>query len=195
VVKEGTVNLILKADVSGSLEALAQVIKALPHREGQAIEIINEGVGDITDGDIKMAASTKSIIVGFKTSASKAAETLARAQNVKIVQSEIIYDLVKAIEETLASLGKKIAKGKLEILATFGKKAGHQIIGGEVKEGFISNNASLEIERKGKPEGTGKIINLQSMKKDVKSVASGSQCGLIFDSETEINTGAILIAR
>lgn len=193
--KEGIVNLILKADVTGSLEALSQVIKSLPTKEGQTLEIIEETVGDITDGDIKLALSTKSLIIGFKTKATKAAEALARAQSVKIVQSEIIYDLVKVVEETLASIGKKVVKGKLEILATFGKKRGQQIIGGKVAQGNILNNAVLEIERKGEIIGTGKVINLQQVKKDVKTVPAGNECGLLFNSETEIKVGDILLAH
>ncbi len=193
--KEGVVNLVLKADVSGSLEALTQVIKALPLKVEQSIEIISEGVGDITDGDVQLAASTKAIIIGFRTETIKAAETVARAQNIKIVQSEIIYDLVKAVEETLALLGKPIAIGRLEILALFSKKGTKQVIGGEVKEGAISNNAALEVERKGKTEGAGKIINLQHNKADAKSVPAGKQCGLIFDSHTEVQVGDILIQR
>lgn len=193
--KESNVNLILKADVSGSLEALTQVIKAIPTKQGQTLEIIEESVGDITDGDVKLALSTKSLIIGFRVSATKAAETLARAQNVKIVQSEIIYDLVKVAEETLLSIGKTMARGKLEILATFGKKAGKQIIGGKVTEGIISNNAALDIERKASVVGKGKIVNLQQSKKDIKSVPVGSECGMIFDTETEIKVGDILIQR
>lgn len=193
--KEGVVNLILKADVTGSLEALSQVIKSLPTKEGQTLEIVEESVGDITDGDVKLAISTKALIVGFRTSATKAAETLARAHNVKIVQSEIIYDLVKAVEETLASLGKKIVKGKLGILATFGKKGTQQVIGGKVTEGNILNNAVLEIERKNEVIGTGKVLNLQQAKKDVKVVSAGNECGLLFNSDIEIKIGDFLIAH
>lgn len=192
---EGTVNLILKSDVTGSLEALSQVIKSLPVKEGRYLEIIEEMVGDITDGDVKLAASTKSIIIGFKTKATKAAETLARAQNVQIVQSEIIYDLVKIVEETLSTLGKKIIRGKLEILAVFGKKGAQQIIGGKVTEGNILNNSALEIERRGGITGAGKIVNLQQNKKDVKAVEAGKECGLLFDSDVEIKTGDFLIAH
>lgn len=191
--KEGVVNLILKADATGSLEALAQVIKALPQRPGQSLEIVDEGVGDITDGDVKLAVSTKALIIGFRTDAIKAAQTLARDQNIRIVQSEIIYDLVKAVEEALASLGKAIAKGKLEILATFSKKNTKQVIGGEVKLGAISNHATLEVERAGQVLGTGKIINLQQNKRDAASVEAGKQCGLIFDSTVEIKVGDLLL--
>ncbi len=192
---EGRVNLILKADATGSLDALSQVIKNLPKKEKQSIEIIDESVGDIGDNDVKMAASTKAMIIGFKASATKAAETLARSQNVKIIESEIIYDLVKAIEEALDSLDKLVVKGKLEILATFGRKGGQQIIGGKVTEGVISNNAVLDIERKGEVAGSGKIVNLQQAKKDARSVAAGKECGLMFDSEMEIKVGDVLVGH
>lgn len=192
---EGTVNLILKSDVTGSLEALSQVIKSLPVKEGRNLEVIEEMVGDITDGDVKLAASTKSIIIGFKTKATKAAETLARAQNIQIVQSEIIYDLVKIVEETLSTLGKKIIRGKLEILAVFGKKGAQQIIGGKVTEGNILNNSALEIERRDGIIGAGKIVNLQQNKKDVKVVEAGKECGLLFDSQVEVKVGDVLVAH
>ncbi len=191
----GNIQLILKADVSGSLEALSEVVKNLPHKLDQRIEIIDESVGDITDGDVKHAMSTKAIIVGFRTRTIPAAVTIARANGVKIVESEVIYDLTKAIGETLASLAQKNAKGKLEILAVFSKKGTKQVIGGKVTEGQIVNNSALEVDRGDALLGTGKIINLQQAKKDVKTVEAGLECGLIFDCQQEIKVGDMLIAR
>lgn len=191
---EGLVRLILKADVSGSLEALSEVIRHLPVNPNQKIEIADEGVGDITDGDIKHAISTKAIVIGFRTKTLPAAATLARAQNIRVVESEIIYDLTKTIEETLASLTKKAAAGRLEILAVFSKKGTRQVIGGKVTEGQIINNATLEVERGGSVIGSGKIINLQQAKRDAKSVEAGLECGLMFDCEKEIKVGDILLA-
>lgn len=191
---EGNIQLILKADVSGSLEALSEIVKNLPHKPDQRIEIISEGVGDITDGDVKHALSTKAIIIGFRTRTIPMAATLARANGIKIVESEIIYDLTKAIEETLASLARKTAKGKLEILACFSKKGTKQVIGGKVTEGQLINNAVLEVERGGEILGGGKIVNLQQAKRDVKTVEAGLECGLIFDCDKEIKVGDILVA-
>ena len=190
-----TIRLILKADTSGSLEALSEIIKNLPHKESQNIEIAEEAVGNIGDGDVKLAISTKATIIGFKTSASKAAETLARAHGVRLVQSKIVYELLKAIEETLESLHKKIIKGKLEILAVFSKKGTQQIIGGKVTEGAIVNNAVLEIQRKNDIIGSGKVLNLQQQKRDAKTVGAGNECGLLFDAKDEIKTGDVLILR
>lgn len=191
---EGNIQLVLKADVSGSLEALSEIIKNLPLKADQRIEIVYEGVGDITDGDVKHALSTKAIIIGFRTRTIPMAATLARANGIKIVESEIIYDLTKAIEETLASLARKAAKGKLEILACFSKKGTKQVIGGKVTEGQLVNNAVLEVERSGEVLGIGKIVNLQQAKRDVKTVEAGLECGLIFDCEKEIKVGDILVA-
>ncbi|MBI2024501.1 MAG: translation initiation factor IF-2 [Candidatus Harrisonbacteria bacterium] len=189
----GTVRLVLRADVAGSLEALSQIIQYLPKKEHQTIEIIDENVGEITDGDIKLAVATEALVIGFKTKATKAAEALARAHGIKIVVSEIIYDLVRTVEETLATLEKKIVKGRLEILAVFGKKAGDQIIGGKVTEGIIHNNSIPEVERKEEVIGKGKILNLQKNKKDVKAVEAGNECGMLFQSEVEIRVGDILL--
>lgn len=193
--KQGSVRLILKADVTGSLEALTELIRTFPAKEDRSIEIIDESVGDITDGDVQLAISTKAIIIGFKVGANKAAKTLARAQNITIVQSEIIYELLKAVEEALSSFGKKVARAKLEILAVFSKKGTKQVIGGKVTEGIISNNSVLEVERKNQVIGTGKIINLQQGKKDAKSVSAGKECGLLFDSQAEIKIGDVLVVR
>lgn len=193
--KDTVINLILRADVTGSLEALSQVIRGLAIGEGQRVGILDEAVGDITDGDVKSAANSNAIIIGFKTKTTKTAEALARAQNVKVVESEIIYDLLKAVDEALASVGRRITKGRLEILATFSKKGTQQVIGGEVKDGIISNNAVLEVERKTEIVGTGRVINLQQNKKDAKSVPAGNQCGLIFDSSVEIKVGDFLISH
>lgn len=193
--KQGSVRLILKADVTGSLEALAELIRTFPKKEDRSIEIIDEGVGDITDGDVQLAISTKAIIVGFKVDANKAAENLARAQNITIVQSEIIYELLKAVEEALSSFGKKLARAKLQILAVFSAKGTKQVIGGKVTEGVVSNNSVLEVERKNQVIGTGKIINLQQGKKDAKSVPATNECGLLFDSQTEIKVEDVLVVR
>ncbi len=199
---ESDVNVILKADVSGSLEALAEIIKNLPLKKAQKIEIIDESVGEITDGDVKLAISTKAVIVGFKTKITKAAETLARDQKIKIIQSEIVYDLLKVIEQELAKAYQPQVVGRLEILAVFGEKtsakAGQtdkQIVGGKVTEGFILNKAPMSIERKGAIIGDLKVTNLQQNKKDAGKVEAGNECGLLVESTTKIAKGDILLYR
>ncbi|MDP3014822.1 MAG: GTP-binding protein [bacterium] len=185
---EKRINLILKADVSGLLEDLSGIIKTFPN-----VKIINESVGDITDGDVKLALSTNSIIIGFKSRLIKAAENLAKAQSVKIISSDIIYDLFKNLEVELKKLEAPIINGRLEILGVFGKKDGRQIIGGRVMEGSFKNNSTVDIQRNEKVIGNGKIINLQKNKKDAGQVQKDEECGMLFESETTINIGDQLI--
>ncbi len=185
---EKKVNLILKADVSGSLEALSGIIKTFPN-----VKIIGESVGDITDGDVKSALNTNSIIIGFKSRLVKAAENLAKAQSVKIIASDIIYDLFKSLEIELKKFEAPFVSGRLEILGVFGKKDGRQIIGGRVIEGSFKNNSTVDIQRNEKVVGSGKIINLQKNKKDAGQVQEGEECGMLFESETIVNIGDQLL--
>jgi len=195
--KEGehVLRLMLKADVSGSLEALEQLIQALPRPDGITIQIMDKGIGDISDGDVKFATSYGALILGFKCSVAKAAATLAEAQQVKIITSEVVYDLVKLIEEEFKKLDQGIVKGDLEILAVFGKKGSSQIVGGKVVFGALQNQGTIGISRRESVLGVGKIVNLQSGKKDVATLALGLEGGLLIDSEVQIRVGDHLIVR
>ncbi len=190
-----SINLILKGDVSGSLEVLSSILRALPRSESCYLNIIEESVGDITDGDVKSAIAHKSAIVAFRSKSTKAAASLADAQNVNIIQSEIIYDLVKVLEEMLRAGTAKKVLGDLEILALFGKKGKNLITGGKVVTGEIRNNSTLEIERDKKIIGKGKIINLQSQKVDATIVPAGSECGLLLETDVLLKVSDHLVFR
>jgi translation initiation factor IF-2 len=196
-----SIKLVLRADVSGSLEALAQIIEGISTNNRASsdtypeINIVDKAVGEITDGDVKTAISTGATIIGFKSKVSKAAQNLARAREVKIVTSDIVYDLIKEVEGELEKLKEKAVTGKLEILAIFGKKEGKQIIGGKVTEGLIVNQAILDVERGDEIITTGKIVNLQHKKQDAKSVEAPKECGLLFEAKRDVKIGDILIAR
>jgi len=192
---KNVITILLKADVAGSLEALSEVLKNLPVPEETKIKIIYETVGNITDGDVNIAVPTKALVIGFNTKASKAAENLAKSQKIKIIQSNIIYELVKALESEIASAQKEKIKGDLEILAVFGKKGTNQIVGGKVIIGEIKNNAVIEIQRKNEILGQGKIINLQQKKVDAQKVESGNEAGLLVDSKISIQIGDHIILR
>ena len=199
--QEESFGLILRADVSGSLEALNQIIAGISagHHASQdnypLIRIIDQGVGEINDGDVKLAVSTKAVVVGFRTKVSKAAENVARAQEIKIINSDIIYDLIKEIELMLESRRERAVTGRLKILRNFGEKDNYQIIGGQVTEGLINNKSALEIMRNETMIGLGTVVNLQKDKGDVTTVAADHECGLLFDSKTLIRINDILIAH
>ena len=124
------------------------------------------------------------------------ASSIAEAHGVRLLISEVIYDLAKAIEGEFRRLDKNIVKGDLEILALFGKKsATEQVVGGKVSMGSIANNGVADVERRNAVLGTAKIMNLQQNKKDATAVAAGNECGLLIDSAVAVRVGDHLILR
>jgi len=190
-----TIYLILKADVGGSIEVLSEIIKALPRPEETKIIVVDESVGDISESDAKLAISTKAVLVGFRVKIAKGAENLIRAHNLKVVRSEIVYELIRFIEEEIIKLKKNVVKGDLEILAVFGQKGPKaQIVGGRVVLGTVPNRSAVEIHRRDAQVGEGKIQNTQKDRHDVAALEAG-EGGLLIDSETPIKVGDHLIVR
>lgn len=183
-----TMAVIIKADVSGSLEALLEIVKNIP-QEKMKITVVGESVGEITDGDVKIASATKAMIIGFRVKAAKAAENLAKVQGVKIIASEIIYELLKALEEEMKSAGEKGPSGELEILAVFSRKGKKQVIGGKVVSGTLKNKVQVKILKNNEEAGIGRIMNLQSGKQDVFQVNEGEECGILLESEALAEAG------
>ncbi|MFA5173143.1 MAG: translation initiation factor IF-2 [Candidatus Paceibacterota bacterium] len=176
------INLILKADTSGTLEALFQVISALPAKEDLNFKIIDKEVGDITDGDVKEALNSRSIIVGFNVKTNKAAENLARSCQIEIISSKIIYELVKSLEEKISAFNSsKNRLSRLSVLATFSRAGSKETVGGRVEEGIFKRNVIVEVKRNGETLGRAKITNLQCDKRDINQVDAGKECGLVLE--------------
>ncbi|MFA5052704.1 MAG: translation initiation factor IF-2 [Parcubacteria group bacterium] len=181
--KEGTIAAVLKADVSGSLEVLKDVMAG-------KIKIVGSSAGDITDGDVKSAVAANALIIAFRTKFnSKSVEMFARNNNVKVFSSDIIYELVKSVDEYIEETSEPEIAGRMEVLAIFGKKDDNQIIGGKVVEGAIRTGRKVEIKRRGMLVGDGKIVNLQSGKKDAKEVEAPNECGILIDTVASIKVG------
>ncbi|MBI4993652.1 translation initiation factor IF-2 [Candidatus Wolfebacteria bacterium] len=192
-------NLILKSDVSGSLEILSEIAKNISFEDIKT-RIISESIGEITDGDVKNADSSKSIIIAFKTKQNKIAESAAKISNIKIISSEIIYELVEAIKDEIKLLAKPVPQGIFETIKIFsskslpaGRQGEEQLIGGRVVSGVFKNNQRLKILRAEKEIGNGKITNIKKHKQDANQVSSGEECGFMFESEIKINEGDKLI--
>ncbi|MFA4999210.1 MAG: translation initiation factor IF-2 [Parcubacteria group bacterium] len=181
--KEGTIPAILKADVMGSLEVLKDILS-------EKIKLVESSAGDITDGDVKLAIATKAVIIVFRTKFnSRSVEMFAKNNDVKVFSSDVIYELVKSIEEYIEEISEPEVAGRMEVLAIFGKKDDRQVIGGKVLEGTIKTGRKVEIRRKGMLVDDGKIINLQSGKRDVKEVETPNECGILIDSVASIKVG------
>jgi len=189
-------NLILKTDVQGSLEALDQILDAIKSDE-VGISYIRQGVGDITETDVKLAHTSSAAIFGFNSVPTTVAKRLAEMSNVEIKSYKVIYELVEEIKKRLeAMLGEEIIRtnlGKLKVLAIFmtGKK--DMIVGGKVVSGKMRNGENVEVMREEKIIGRGKLFNLQQNKINVDEVKDGNECGITFEGETKIKEGDTLI--
>lgn len=190
--QDGALVTILKASDAGSLEVLSEIMKNL--NPEKPLRIIAEGIGDITENDVKLAVSSGAAIVGFKNSADKAAKALAQAQAVVIVTSDIVYHLVTAVEDLVKKAESAVLVGELEILAAFNvAKLDKQVVGGKVTKGIFKNRSQFVIERAGERVGQGRVTNIQEQKKDVSQVLEGKETGVLVSAGIEIKTGDKLI--
>ncbi|MEK7193471.1 MAG: translation initiation factor IF-2 [Patescibacteria group bacterium] len=191
---KGSLKLIIKAVDAGSLEALSLIIRNLSIEPKPTV--LGESVGDVSDGDVKMAIAMGAVIIGFKIRVSSGAKNLAEGQKVKIITSEIIYDLVKTIEEGLAKPEDLEFLGEVEILAVFNQaRVDKQLVGGKVIKGTFRNKNPFEIYRGNDIVGRGRLLNLQQQKKDVGQVGEGNECGIITNAEILIEKGDHLVMK
>lgn len=197
--EEGTpvFNIIMKTDVAGSQEALEELIRNIKS-PAIVINIIKSEVGDINESDIKMAQATGRVtIAGFKVGMDAAVGKLAEETNVRVLRSDIIYELVDAlkqeIEERIPSEVGRSELGKAKILKIFKREGAKQIVGGRVEEGVIKKGAKVEIQRMKEIIGAGTILELQRNKTPAGEVERGSEFGVLADVKPAIEEGDTLI--
>ncbi len=188
-------NLILKADVLGSLEAIRDILENLP-QEKVALRILKSEVGEVTESDIKTAIQAKAKILSFRVKTNQIARMLAEREKVRIMQFEVVYDLVEGVrnymERLLEPEIERINLGKMKVLEVFLVEKNRQIVGGRVTEGQLKKRALIEIERENEVVGRGKLINLQRNKKDAESVSKGEECGVLYEGNVKIEKDDIL---
>ena len=189
-------NIILKTDVQGSLEAIEQILGTIKSDE-VGLDYIKQGVGDITESDVKLGQNSKAVVFGFNSQPTTVAKRLAQMNNVEIKTYRVIYELVDEIKKRLSDmLGEEIVRtdlGKLKVLAIFKTGKQDMIVGGKVTSGRMANKENIEVLREEKSLGRGKLINLQQNKVDVDEVKEGVECGITFLGETKIKEGDILV--
>ncbi|MDD5144655.1 MAG: translation initiation factor IF-2 [Candidatus Pacebacteria bacterium] len=196
-VSEGqrVLEIILKADVLGSLEAVEGILKSLP-QERVIIRIIKAEAGNINESDVKLASGGKAIILGFKVKIDSQAKILMERDKVKALTFDIIYELVEAVrnfmERIAISEEVRTVVGRMKVLAKFLAEKNRQIIGGKVIEGEIRRGVQIDVLRNDEKIGSGRMINLQRNKKDINSVSKGEECGILFEGNVKIEEGDIL---
>jgi translation initiation factor IF-2 len=193
------VNIIIKADTQGSLEALRKSIEELSNKFSEvSINIIHGAVGGITESDVMLAAASNAIIIGFNVRPDAAARKAAEEENVDIRVYNIIYqaleDLEKAMKGMLAPTYKEVLLGTAEVRATFKAKSVGTIAGCYVTDGVIKRNAKARLVRNGVVIYDGEINSLKRFKDDVKEVQKGFECGLTLKNFNDIKVGDIIEA-
>jgi translation initiation factor IF-2 len=189
-------NLILKADVLGSIEPIEEVLKNLP-QEKIILRALKTEVGDINESDIRLAQSAKAKILGFRVKIIPVAKNLAEREKIRILTFEIIYDLVQKVRELMEKILEpeiiRIDLAKLKTLLIFWTEGNRQIVGAKVLEGEVKRGTSIEVFRGEEKVGQGKLINLQINKKDVEKVIKGQECGILYEGNTKIQERDILV--
>lgn len=189
------INLIIKADVLGSVEAIIESLAKL-ETDKIKIKIIGKGLGIITETDVLKAEATGAKILGFHVKPAAVVIDLAREKEVFIKSYEVIYHLIEDIKKDIFNLKEKdiVRKliGKLAVLKIFRKENKNMIIGGRVEEGVITLCETVIITRRGQVVSSGSVKRLESGKQPVEKVSSGQECGLSFEGNPLIEVGDVL---
>jgi len=189
------INLIVKSDVLGSAEAIAESLEKI-NTEEVKIKIVLKGLGNITENDIKRAEAVDGTIISFNTKTPPDIQSIARERNIEIKNYSIIYDLINDMKERIENIKdvkmEKVELGKIEVLALFRKEKNSQILGGKVIEGVIESDSQIEIFKDDEFMGDGKLIKLQAGKQDVTIVEKGEECGIQFKGLPVAEVGNII---
>ncbi len=187
-----TLNVIIKSDVKGSGEAIAQSLQELPS-EKIKVEVIANSVGSICDNDIELAAATNALVVGFHVQVSPGVNDLAAKRHVEIRLYTIIYELLEDITDALAGKlepeKRETVTGKARILQIFELSKGPKICGCKVESGIVKVGAKARVRRSKELIYNGEVTSLRHFKEDVKEVKAGLECGIRLDNFADFVEG------
>ena len=188
-------NIIVKGDVDGSVEAMSGSLIKLS-KETVQVNVIHAAVGQISESDVLLAAASNAIIVGFQVRPSATARKLAEQEEIEIRLYSIIYDAINDIKDAIEGMLEPVMKEEIvcsiEVLETFKISKVGTIAGGIVREGKITRHTPIRVIRDGIVIYTGKLGSLKRFKDDVKEVTSGMDCGLNIESFNDIKVGDII---
>jgi translation initiation factor IF-2 len=188
-------NVILKADVQGSIEPIRSSLERLATDKVQ-VRIIHSGSGNITESDVMLAIASKGLIIGFGTAVEAGARRLADVEGVDIRSYDVIYNLVDDVEKALKGMleptYKEVIDGRAEVKEVFpsGKKG--KVAGVSVSEGKLSRGASVRLRRGEQIIIESEVASLRRFKDDVKEVATGYECGVGLKDFEDFEVGDIL---
>ena len=193
--KKKNLRLIVKSDVHGSLEALVSGLDDIKSDKVD-LEIIGQGVGNVSKSDVTLASAGDATIVGFNVKLDNGVQSAAKHENVSLIQNAIIYELLDQVEEAMVDLleAEVVEKksGAAEVRQVFGISKGRAVAGSMVTEGIIYRSGKARLMRKGKLVFEGAVETLRRFKDDVKEVRAGYECGINIKGCNEYEEGDIL---
>ena len=190
-----TLNLIVKADVNGSLEAVTESLRKL-ERDDVKLAFVHRAVGRITENDIQLAATSNATIIGFNVRPERKARDLAVIENVEIRSYEIIYKLIEDIESAMLGLlapeFEEVVTGDAEVREIFSVPRIGRIAGCHVTNGTITRGSKVRFLRDGTIIWKGEISSLRRFKEDVREVQSGFECGIGLSDYQDLKEGDVI---
>ncbi|KAF0125579.1 MAG: translation initiation factor IF-2 [Elusimicrobia bacterium] len=191
-----TLNVVLKTDVFGSLQAIKDSLEKLSTQE-VAIHILHSGVGNVTESDVLLAKASNAVIFGFNATADSKSEEAAREAGVEVRSYKIIYDLFEDIKAAMSGMLEpeivETVTGRAEILKIFDLSSG-RVAGSQVREGKMVRNQPVRVVRGGQVVGSGRISGLKRVKDDVREVEKGLECGILLEGIKDFQAGDMLEA-
>ena len=188
-------NIIIKADVQGSVEAVKQSLLKIENDEVR-VKIIHGAVGAVNDSDVMLANASNAIIVAFATGVEQVAADNAARDGIEIKQYDIIYDLIEDIETAMRGMRsvkyRDVDTGTAEVREVYTVSSVGSIAGSIVTSGTIRRNGKIRVVRDGKQLADTPIKNLKRFKDDVKEVSSGYECGISLENWNDIKPGDVL---
>ncbi len=192
---EQDLNLVVKSDVAGSLEALADEIARLPQQQVN-VNIIRDGVGGITESDVMLAAASDAVIIGFNVRPVGNAAQVADREGVEIRNYSVIYKIVEdlraAMEGMLVPEEVEETIGTVEVRATFKASRVGTIAGSYVTDGVVRRGAQCRLVRDGTVVFDGRIGSLRRFKEDVREVTQGTECGIVLENYPDVKEGDVI---
>jgi translation initiation factor IF-2 len=192
---EKELNLVIKADVAGSLEALADEVARLPH-EQVTVNIIREGVGGISESDVMLASASDAVVIGFNVRPVGNATQVADQEGVEIRTYSVIYKILEemraAMEGMLEAVAVEEQIARVEVRATFKASRVGTIAGSYVTEGTVRRGAQCRLVRDGTVIYDGRIGSLRRFKDDVREVTAGMECGIVLENYPDPKEGDVI---
>ena len=190
-------NIIIKADVQGSVEAVKQSLLKIENDEVN-VKIVHGAVGAVSESDVMLASASNAIIVGFNTAVDQIAADNANRDGVEIKNYDIIYDAIEDIERAMRGMRapkyRDVDTGEVEVREVYKISSAGTIAGSLVTSGNIRRDGKVRVIRKGKEIANVKLANLKRFKDEVKEVSSGYECGISLEGWDDIQAGDILQA-